>query len=83
MSERVSNERVKASIKEIGLDETIKKILSDPGVHFFTQEIIRKELGLDPVDACFDVLIAAEVLEAHMDRCLYGSPYPKKKGGGE
>jgi len=79
MSKRVSNERVRDSIKANGLDLTIKAIMENDGVHFFTKDIIRRGLGLDPIDACYDVLIAAEVLEAHMDRCLYGSPYPGLK----
>lgn len=48
----------------------IPKILDDPSVHNLTKETIRKGLAQDPVDAYFDVRLAAEALEAWMNHQL-------------
>ena len=48
----------------------VDKILSDPGVHSFTKDIIRKGRTRDCVDAYYDVLLAARALKAIMDNNL-------------
>ena len=48
----------------------LEEVLGDDGVHFFTKDIIRDGLKKDPVDAYYDVLLAAECLKEHMDKIL-------------
>jgi len=50
-----------------GFDAALKTLLADPGVHFFATDTIRRGLTLDPLDACYDAELAAEVLRAHLD----------------
>ena len=46
---------------------TRKAVMEDPAVHFLTKDIIRMAEGKDPVDAYYDVLLAAKVLKAELD----------------
>lgn len=48
----------------------VEKILADPGVHSLTKRTIEAGRGKDPVDAYYDVLLAAEALKAIMDHQL-------------
>ena len=48
----------------------LDEVLAGNSVHFFTKNIIREGLKKDPVDAYYDVLLAAECLKEHMDKIL-------------
>ena len=52
------------------VDSDVDKILSDPDVHSFTKDIIRRGRTRDCVDAYYDVLLAARALKAIMDNNL-------------
>lgn len=55
-------------VQTIGLTEAIELVLADPSVHFFTKDTIRHGLSIDPLDAFYDVKLALEVLEAHLQK---------------
>ena len=48
----------------------VEKILADPSVHDLTKRTITAGRTKDPVDAYYDVLLAAEALKAIMDHQL-------------
>ena len=50
-----------------GFQKALDTVLGDPSVHFFTTDTIVRGLSLDPLDACRDAELAAEVLRAHLD----------------
>ena len=57
-------------MKGMTADEAMQAVLSDPCVHFFTKDTIRRGLTLDCVDAYNDVNLAAHVLRKVMDKAL-------------
>lgn len=55
--------------KEITYQD-VNKIMADPSVHSLTKTTIELGLNRDPVEAYYDVLLAAEALKAIMDHLL-------------
>ena len=48
----------------------IDKILASSSVHNLTKDILREALTKDPIDAYFDVKLAADALKERMDNIL-------------
>lgn len=45
-------------------------IMNDPSVHHLTKDILKMAMEKDPLDAYYDVMLAAKVLKAEMEKAL-------------
>jgi len=44
-----------------------QEVMSDPAVHNLTKDVLRLTQGKDPVDAYYDVMLAASVLRGEVE----------------
>lgn len=55
----------------------IAAVLADPAVHQLVKDTLRAALTKDPVDAYFDIELAADLLKERMDAELGGLGGPR------
>lgn len=64
-------------VDRVGISKAIEEVLADRAVHFFTQDIIRKGMTMDPLDAYYDAALATEVLRAWLDHVIPMGRWPR------